>query len=646
MTPNDCLYMSPLFEGLTEEECRKVLALGEGRTFEDDEIMIEEGAPGDALFVIKQGFARVEKRTIEGYEEMLSSLKDFECFGEMSLIDRGPRSASVRAMGKVTAMVFPQDELDELFDTHPRIRRIFLTNLAGIIVSRLRQVNENFIQSIYDSIIVVDKDYNILRWSRSNERDYFIDAKTAIHRNIFVLLPDLLEEGLDKELKRVMETGNVWREETSYRTKDGETVYMESFIAPYREAGEITGAVIVNRNTTELKKLEEQLIQSERLAAVGQLAAGIAHDFNNILMGIIGYAELLETEEGMPDVATTGLKRIREAGKRAAHLVRQILDFSRKSIIHREPLDLMAFLEEATRFLQRTIPENIRIVLEMGPDEYHVYADRTQMQQIVTNLAVNARDAMAEGGQLRFRLARFTLRPTDQSPIAEMPPGEWVMLSISDTGTGIRPEYLTHIFEPFFTTKGVGEGTGLGLAQVYGIVTQHKGFIDVESELGVGTKFVIYLAALSVRKKVAEQETSGELPLGHGETVLVVEDELAVLAMIGIMLKRLKYNVLTANTAEEALETYDRHRDKIALVLTDLVMPGMSGMELFRTLKERNPEVKVAVMTGYPLGDEREELLSRGISAWMRKPVDLGKLAQVMDQTLRSEPGQEQEIEV
>jgi len=641
MIANECLSKSPMFAGLTQEECLQILALAERRTFQDDELIIEEGAPGDALFVIEQGTVRVEKRTIEGYEEMLSSLSDFECFGEMSLIDRGPRSATVRTMGPVTALVFPQDKLDEFFETHPRVHRILLANLSRIVVSRLRQVNENLIQSIYDSIIVVDKNYNILRWSRCNERDYFIDARTAIHRNIFVLMPELLEEGLDQEIKRVMETGDIWREETTYRSKDEETVYMESLVAPYREAGQIVGAVIVNRNITELKKLEQQLIQSERLAAVGQLAAGIAHDFNNILMGIIGYAELLETEEEMPDVATTGLRRIREAGLRAAHLVRQILDFGRKSIIHREPLDLMAFLEEATRFLQRTIPENIRIILETGPDEYHVYTDRTQMQQMVTNLAVNARDAMTEGGQLRFRLSRLTLRPGDRPPISDMPPGEWIALSVSDTGMGIRPEYLTHIFEPFFTTKGVGEGTGLGLAQVYGIVTQHEGFIDVRSELGKGTEFVIYLAAFNVRKKAAEEEASRELPIGRGETVLVVEDELAVLAMIGIMLKRLKYHVLTAATAEEAVETYDRHSDEIALVLTDLVMPGMSGMELFRTLRKRDPQIKVAVMTGYPLGDEREELLSRGIAAWMRKPVDLGKLAHVMDQALSSKPGQE-----
>ena len=637
MTPHNSLVKSPLFEGLNDEDYSRLLALGKRQTFRDDEVILAEGAPGDTLFVIERGAVRVEKRTIEGHEEMLAALADYECFGEMSLIDRGPRSATVRAMGDVTAMAFPQDELDELFETYPNVHRILLINLARIVVSRLRQVNENLIQSIYDSIIVVDRDYNILRWSRSSERDYFVDAKTAIRRNIFVLLPELLEEGLDREIKQVMETGDLWREETTYRTKDGEPVYMESLIAPYRQAGRIVGAVIVNRNITELKRLEQQLIQTERLAAVGQLAAGIAHDFNNILTGIIGYAELLEMDEETPSIAKVGLGRIREAGQRAAHLVRQILDFSRKSVIQRQPLDLTSFLEEVTRFLQRTIPENVRIILEMDPEEYYVYADATQMQQVVANLAVNAKDAMPEGGTLRFQLSRLTLRSGGHSPLPDMLPGKWIELSVSDTGTGIPPEYLSHVFEPFFTTKEVGKGTGLGLSQVYGIVTQHEGFISVKSEAGKGTKFVIYLPALNIRgKEVSGEEAPEEFPLGRGETVLVVEDELPVLAMIGIMLKRLKYRVLTAGSGEEALAMYDEHGGEIALVLTDMVMPGVSGMELFRVLKERDPGVKVVVITGYPLGDERKQLLSQGVTAWVAKPVELSRLAQVVNEALKA----------
>ena len=394
--------------------------------------------------------------------------------------------------------------------------------------------------------------------------------------------------------------------------------------------------LVTIRRAIEKREAEERILGQERLAAVGQLAAGIAHDFNNLLTGVIGYAELLGMRADIPETAKTDLKRIVRQGQRAAHLIRQILDFSRQSMIQRRSLNLVSFLKESIKFLERTIPESVNIALEMGSDEYSVHADPAQMQQVLTNQAVNARDAMPEGGELRFRLSRRTLTPDERPPLPEMSSGEWIELSVSDTGTGIPPDVRPHVFEPFITTKDVGKGTGLGLSQVYGIVTQHEGFIDVKSEVAEGTTFTLYLPALSLQEDVLEERAPGEVPLGQGETILVVEDEPGVLEMIGMMLERLGYHVLTAGSGVEALDVYDRHRDEIVLVLTDMVMPEMGGVELLYLLKERNPDTKTVVMTGYPLEDEDRKLLSPGISGWLEKPVDLGRLMQVVSEALAS----------
>ena len=390
---------------------------------------------------------------------------------------------------------------------------------------------------------------------------------------------------------------------------------------------------IVERNRAEdaLQEAEEKSRAQERLSAVGQLAAGIAHDFNNLLTGIIGYAQLLAMRTDVSELAKRDIRRIEEEGQHAARLIRQILDFSRKSITQPQSLDLVSFLKESIRFLRRTIPENVRISLDVEPDRYFVRADPAQIQDTLTNLSVNARDAMPGGGDLRFRLSRFHLREGDTPPVLDMPPGEWIVVSVSDTGTGIMSEDRPRVFEPFFTTKKPGQGTGLGLAQVYGIVMQHEGFIDLESRPGQGTTFKIYLPPLVDMEDKAGEKGSRQLARGRGETILVVEDEPTVLEMIASMLDELGYHALTARSGKEALAVYSQRRDEISLVLTDIVMPEMDGVEVFRALKRAYPGVKVAAMTGYPLEDEGEDLLSEGFVAWMQKPMDLDALTQIVD---------------
>jgi PAS domain S-box-containing protein len=385
----------------------------------------------------------------------------------------------------------------------------------------------------------------------------------------------------------------------------------------------------------ELKATQEKVVQQERLAAVGQLAAGIAHDFNNILTSILGFAELLQMSPDSPPSVRADLAHIIASGQRAAHLVRQILDFSRKSIRRPQPVELTPFIKEVAKFLGRTIPENIQLELQIEPGAYLVEADPAQLQQMLTNLVVNARDAMPAGGALRILLSRSFLTGSVNCIDCNQPiTGEWIAIKVIDTGSGISPETLPHIFEPFFTTKPVGAGTGLGLAQVLGIVQQHAGHITVDSQVDQGTAFVVYLRPLPVTPKLIQPQATNPMQSGRGETILLVEDEPAVLKTAQAMLQYLGYQIITAGNGREALALYTKRRTEIALVLSDMVMPDMDGLVLLRSLREQNPAIKVVLMSGYPLDQEEANLLEQGVLDWFQKPLTLGILARSINQAL------------
>jgi CheY-like chemotaxis protein len=258
------------------------------------------------------------------------------------------------------------------------------------------------------------------------------------------------------------------------------------------------------------------------------------------------------------------------------------------------------------------------------------------MQQILTNLVVNARDAMPKGGEIGIRLSYSHFNYMTQSPFPDMPLGEWLILSVSDTGTGIDPKHIPHIFEPFFTTKERSMGTGLGLAQVYGLVKQHNGFIDVMSEVGKGTTFTIYLPLMSEEKIVPVKAEDEEIFYGQGEVILLVEDEPMVLETSKAMLESLGYQVLAARNGQEALKIYHKHRQEISLVLTDAVMPEMDGLVLLEALTIYNPDIRAVLMTGYPLGEETRELLTQKAVDWVQKPINFVRLSQVINRTLNN----------
>ncbi|MFW5940572.1 MAG: ATP-binding protein [Chloroflexota bacterium] len=397
------------------------------------------------------------------------------------------------------------------------------------------------------------------------------------------------------------------------------------------------GRVLVIRDVTEERRRQRYLQSQERLATVGQLAAGIAHDFNNIMAIITLYSQALERDPNFPK-RREYLATISKQAKHAANLIAQILDFSRRAVMERGDLDLKPFVKEVVKLLQRTLPESIEIELDIKPGDYVVHADPTRLQQALMNLALNARDAMPEGGELRIGLTPMRLAPGQRPPLPDMTPGEWKCLAVSDTGHGIAPDDLPHLFEPFFTTKERDQGTGLGLAQVYGIVKQHGGLIQVESQPGQGTRFTIYLPALEEESLHApETIDGGDESFGSEQgTILLVEDHEPTRVAIHDTLEMMGYDVLVANTGREALALYGEHPDAVDLVLSDMVMPEMGGMDLYRHLMDRQARVKMMVMTGYPLQDEGRSLLEHGIIDWIRKPFSpdelSAKLKQVMEQ--------------
>ncbi|KPK90399.1 MAG: hypothetical protein AMJ88_16195 [Anaerolineae bacterium SM23_ 63] len=399
---------------------------------------------------------------------------------------------------------------------------------------------------------------------------------------------------------------------------------------------QVGGWVLVIRDVTTERETQRRVQLQDRLAAVGQLAAGIAHDFNNILGAIILYSEMLLKRANLSTRDRERMVTIYQQAERAATLTRQILDYSRRTVMDQTPMDLALFLGDTQRLLSRTLPEGTQVKFECGDENYVVNADPARIQQILMNLAFNARDAMPEGGELCFELSRLRVEPSEPPPFRDMAPGAWLQLRVSDTGVGIKPEVLPHIFEPFFTTKAPGEGSGLGLAQVYGIVKQHDGYIDVRSQEGEGTTFIIYLPAIEVPEWSSVETLSSTLIDGRGETIIVVEDNMATQNALQEILETLNYHVLTASDGKGALDIIEDHDGAIDLVLSDLVMPVMGGVELYQELIDRGFGTKVVLMSGYPLGAGTRELLDQKGVTWLQKPMRSDTLAQLIREVLEN----------
>jgi len=382
----------------------------------------------------------------------------------------------------------------------------------------------------------------------------------------------------------------------------------------------------VNQDVTERKAMESQLREASKMEAIGRLAGGIAHDFNNMLMGVIGYTHFLRQRVDDPSL-TSDLDSVRKLADRGANLTQQLLAFGRRQRLERRVLDLNHQIETTGRMLPRLIGENIELQFSPAPDLAYVSADPAQIDQILMNLAVNARDAMPRGGALTIGTGNVTF---DAEYVARNPgskAGDYAMFAVADTGEGMDEETLSHLFEPFYTTKEVGRGTGLGLATIYGIVKQHDGYITVSSQLSKGTVFRIYLPRAEGELGDPDQgPTQSRGPRGQ-ETVLMVEDEPTVRDVIGRALREHGYQVLLAGNADEALAIAERHEGTITLLLTDIVMPGRSGRELYAELLTKRPKIKALFMSGY----DEQSVIVRDVQAaglpFIPKPIDVHEIA-------------------
>lgn len=475
----------------------------------------------------------------------------------------------------------------------------------------------------------------------------YVDANPAVCAMLGYTRDEILEKKIGdlspaekRELNKTMfqELTHNGKVEGAYalQRQDGQLISVEFTAA---QAGPNLYLAIL-RDITQRLSLENQLRQSQKMEAVGQLAGGVAHDFNNLLTGIKGYIELALNSLAPEAPLYQGLREANHSVDLATALTRQLLTFSRRQIIAPRVLNLNDEIANFNKMLQRLIQEDIEIKTTAAPDLWNVNADPAQIEQVIMNLVVNARDAMPDGGLLHIETANVTLEANDLATpgfveAGPVRPGRHVLLCISDTGSGMDRATLSHIFEPFFTTKETGKGTGLGLAVVYGIVKQHGGHLRIESAPGRGTTFKIYFPAVEARTAAPPREKSARLPQGT-ETILLVEDHEVVRKASARSLEHYGYTVLTAGNAEEAMQLFQAHRDEIALLVTDVVMPGMGGEALYKRLSAERPELKVLYVSGYTANMLPSHDAAEILRPFLNKPYTPQGLAQKVREVLEA----------
>ena len=438
--------------------------------------------------------------------------------------------------------------------------------------------------------------------------------------------------------------GRVWHSEMINRRKDGSFYTEDNTITPVRdERGEITHFTSIKQDITARKQLEEQLRQSHKLEGIGQLAGGVAHDFNNLLMVIRGNAELLaEDSDTMSPLAREFLGQISSAAESAANLTRQLLLFGRKQAMQSRAVGLNDLIVNLSKMLRRVVSEDIKLDCACGNPKPFVQGDPGMIEQVVLNLVVNARDAMPRGGRLQISTQVVRLAADDIRTRPEAREGDFVCLAVRDTGAGIPPEVLPHIFEPFFTTKEAGKGTGLGLPSVYGIAKQHKGWVEVSSQVGMGTTFNVFLPIIPAATIKPSSLLGAAGPRGGTETILLVEDQLPVRLVTRRVLESYGYRVHEAASAREAMKIWRQYAGEVALLLTDMVMPGsVTGWELSEQLRAQKPALKVVFMSGYSADvvGGNAEFMRQYQSCFLQKPCATAEMVQTVRNCLDGKVG-------
>jgi len=459
----------------------------------------------------------------------------------------------------------------------------------------------------------------------------------AVGQTLGILKSEQQAGELYEEMWNTVLSGNVFRGIVMDRKKNGETLIIEKALTPLRDGdGKIAHFISTGRDITERRQLESDLRQAQKMDAIGRLAGGVAHDFNNLLLVISAYAELMLDSLAQDDPLRRNVDEIITASRRAADLTRQLLAFGRKQLQLLQVLDLNTVIGEITGMLPRLIGEDIELVFVPGEDLGKVKADPGQIEQVVMNLAANARDAMPGGGTLTIETATVHVDESYVQRHSIVPQGDYVLLVVTDSGQGIASEHLPHIFEPFYTTKEPGKGTGLGLATVYGIVKQNNGFVWVYSEPGLGTTFKIYLPQVRSSRNEVRTTKPVELSPRGCETLLLVEDESSVRHASGQFLSRSGYTVLEASDGADALRVSRQHSGPIHLMITDVVMPRMAGPKLAELLADERPDMKVLFVSGYA----EKTVLQHGTvdltTGFLQKPFSLKVLARKVREVLEA----------
>lgn len=484
------------------------------------------------------------------------------------------------------------------------------------------------IDQVGEAVVITDVQGSILFVNPAFELATGYTKDEAAGQNLRILKSGEQDEQFYRSLWDTISGGTTWAGRMVNKRKDGTLYTEESTISPVRDAlGRIVNYVAVKHDITEQLRLAAQFYQAQKMEAVGLLAGGVAHDFNNMLTVILGYTELALHKVDPAQQLHADLGEVYQAALRSSDITRQLLAFSRKQEIVPVVLDLNQAVKSMLKMLQRLIGEDIDLAWLPEDGLCPVKMDLGQIDQILANLCVNARDAIADVGKVTIETGNVVIDETYCAHNAGFVAGEYVLLAVSDDGCGMDKEILGQIFEPFFTSKALGLGTGLGLSTVYGIVKQNNGFINVYSEPGKGSTFKIYLPQYAGHVVDALREPPEEIPQGRGETVLVVEDEPAILSMCTIMLEKLGYRALAAGTPDEAIGLAEEHENEIHLLITDVIMPGINGRDLAERLQSLYPGLKILFMSGYTSNVlAHRGVLDDGVN-FIQKPFSLKSFA-------------------
>ncbi len=493
----------------------------------------------------------------------------------------------------------------------------------------------------HDAIFVKDWEGQIKFWNKGAEGLYGWTAAETAGKGVTDLFPADDPAAVEKAERGLVQTGE-WNGELHRQTRDGRKVIVSSRWTMLRdEKGNPKSVLVIEADITERKKLETQFLRAQRMEGIGTLATGMAHDLNNILAPILISAGTMRWGLS-PEEREEAIKHIESGVKRGAEVIRQVLTFGRGVEGERVAVAPAEMLKEAVNIMNQTFPKDITIQCEVEPGLWPIVGDKTQIHQVLLNLCINARDAMAHGGKLVLSAHNIMADETFHALHAPARPGPYVIFEVSDTGCGIAPADLERIFDPFFTTKEFGKGTGLGLSTVLGIVKSHQGMISVDSVLKKGTTFkVLFPVSAEAVKSIIPKNTT-PLPKANGETILVVDDEVNIISANRRMLSRHGYNVLEASNGQEALELFRSKPGAIDLIVTDIMMPGMDGMGLIRALKASHPDVKIIASSGLGSGlghgsqgpDRAEELKALGVGIFLSKPYSTEKLLRMIHKTL------------